>query len=95
MTALRTQHSHRPWQQDVTEELRLQDSTALERRRVGQSKRKRRAEFITLAPDHLLAINCDARALRSTPLLTPTLAGFSGYTWALRTALKLLLRAST
>ena len=57
MTALRIHHSHRARQDDVIEELRLQDSTASERRRLGRGKRKRRSEFITLAPDHLLAID--------------------------------------
>ena len=55
--ALRTHLSHRARHDDVREELRLQDSTATEQRRPGQSKRKRRAGFITLAPDHLMAID--------------------------------------
>ena len=52
MAALRIHHSHRARQDDVIEELRLQDSTASERRRLGRGKRKHRSEFITLAPDH-------------------------------------------
>jgi len=57
MTTLRTHYQYRPRQRDINAELRLQDSKGSQQRRPGPSQRKRRSEFITLGPDHLLAIN--------------------------------------
>jgi hypothetical protein len=57
MTALRIHHNHRARQLDVKAEPRLQDSMGSRPRRPGPSQRKRRNEFITLGPDHLMAID--------------------------------------
>ena len=56
-TALRQHHSHRARHSHIGAELKLQDPASSTARQPGQSKRKRRNEFITHGPDYVWSID--------------------------------------